>query len=225
MQSTRSMQSTPELARFVRRHRRALAALCAALSVLALGAALRPSTPATQPVVVAAADLPSGHGLTPADLDVAHVAASLAPPGVHSDPAALPHRVLAAPVARGEPITSLRLVDAGGWSTAPGTTAVPVRVADPGAAALLAAGQRVDLMAAQGTGADAAVGFGPAASARMIAEGVLVLAVVTPEGGTGILGGVGDGEGTPLVVVQATRSEALAIVGARATGGVWFTLD
>ena len=212
--------------RFARRNRRALAAASAGLSVLGLGLALRPAVPHTQVVAVAAADMPAGHRLAAADLEQARVAAALTPPGVVPDPALLAGRVLAAPVAGGEPITTLRLVgEEGGWQTTPGMLAVPVRAADPAAATLLAAGQRVDLLATPMAGVDTMVGTGPPTLARVVAEDVLILAIVEPAEGAGLLGGSGDLGGAPLVVVEASAGSAPAIVGAGASGGVWFTVD
>ncbi len=76
-------------------------------------------------------------------------------------------RTLAAPVRRGEPVTDVRLVGPGLADGHPGLTAVPVRLPDAGMVGLLAAGDRIDLVAAdpQGSGA------------RVVAAGVPVLAV------------------------------------------------
>ncbi len=91
---------------------------------------------------------------------------------------------------------------------------MPVRFADAGAAALLAAGQRVDVVAASGPGLD---GAAPFASAELVAQDVLVLAVITADQGSGgILGGsTTSDEQTPLVLLAADRGAALAIAGAQ----------
>lgn len=200
-------------ARLVRRHRRLLAGMAAAASIAALGMALQPPAPATRPVVVAAVDLPAGRSLVAGDLSVAEVPAGVLPAGTSSDPGDFTGRTLAVPMARGEAISGHRLTDLPQWSVPQGTMPVPVRFADAGAAALLAAGQRVDVVAASGPGLDGAAAF---ASAELVAQDVLVLAVITADQGSGgILGSSSSSDDqTPLVLLAADRGSALAIAGA-----------
>ena len=200
--------------RLVRRHRRLLAGLAAAASIAALGMALQPPAVATRDVVVASGDLPAGQPLGPGDLTVASVPAGVLPAGTSSDPSELLGRVLAAPMARGEAVADHRLTALPQWSVPLGMMPMPVRFADAGAAALLAAGQRVDVLAASGPGLD---GAAPFASAELVAEDILVLAVITSEQGSG---GILDGPATaqevaPLVMVATDRGAALAIAGAQ----------
>lgn len=222
------MDRASPAARWARRNRRGLAALLAAASVLALGLALRPTPIRTATVIVASADLAVGHRLTAADLQRAHVAAELRAPHTATDAAEIQGRILAAPVARGEPITALRLVDAapGGWATAPGAMPMPVRFADAQAAALLSPGMRLDLIAPPAMGVDDVVPGGGSAPARLVAEGVLVLAIApaSPDDQDGFLARAGNGAVGPVVVVEATRSQALAIAGASAGAGLMFAL-
>jgi pilus assembly protein CpaB len=210
-------------ARLLRRHRRLLAGAAAAGSIAALGIALQPPDVATRGVVVAAADLPAGRSLTSGDLTVAQVPAGVLPVGTSSDPSQLLGHALAAPMARGEAIASHRLTPLPAWSVPPGTMPLPVRFADAGAAALLGPGQRVDVVAAGGSALD---GASPFASAELVAADVLVLAVMTAEQGSGgILGAsTPTDEQTPLVMLAADRSAALAIAGAQGRASLGFLM-
>jgi Flp pilus assembly protein CpaB len=185
--------------------------------------ALQPPAPATRGVVVAAADLSAGRSLAPGDLTVAQVPAGVLPAGTTGDPTDVVGRSLAAPMARGEPIAGHRLTELPPWSVPPGTMPMPVRFADAGAAALLAAGHRVDVLAASGPGLD---GAAPFASAELVAQDVLVLAVITAEQGSGgILGGSATTEQqTPLVLLAADRAAALAIAGAQGRASLGYLM-
>lgn len=223
MNSVRTGSSLRGPARLVRRHRRLLAGVAAAASMGALGMALQPPAPATRTVVVAAADLPAGRSLGSDDLAVAHVPAGLLPAGASSSVEAFAGRVLAAPMARGEAFAAHRLTDLPAWSVPSGTMPTPVRFADAGAAALLTAGQRVDVVAASGPGVD---GTAPYASAELVAQGILVLAVISAEAdAVGVLGGPsGTDDQTPLVILAADRGAALAIAGAQARASLSYLL-
>lgn len=223
MSSVHRGSSRLSAARLVRRHRRPLAGVAAAASMAALGMALLPSAPATRAVIVAAADLPAGRSLAPDDLVIAHVPAGVLPTGVSSRTEAFAGRVLAAPMARGEAVAGHRLTEPPTWAVPPGTMPTPVRFADAGAAGLLGAGQRVDVVAASGPGLD---GAAPYASAELVAQDVLVLAVITAAvDAEGILGGPNAaGEQTPLVMLAADRRAALAIAGAQARARLSYLL-
>ena len=214
--------------RFLERHRRAVAAGFAAASVICLGLALRPPPVEQVEVAVAARALGAGHRLDAGDMARARVPAQLVAPGAaHRRPDELVGAVLAAPVAAGEALTPSRLLaaDSRAWASAPGTSPMPLRFADAGAVALLDAGQRVDILAAR-AGGDAEMS-GP--RAEVVAEGVLVLAVARPlaSEAAGLLspgGGPTPGEGSDLVVVAATRAQALAIAAAEAGARLTFVL-
>jgi pilus assembly protein CpaB len=213
------------MSRVLRRHRRTASALAAGVSVLALGMALRPPQPATVDVVVASHDLIAGHRLSDEDLARAAVPAALLPPGVHSDLADLSGQVLAAPVARGEAISTTRLADplGSGWSAPPGTSPLPMRFSDGGAAGLLSPGQRLDVLAAAAPGVE---DLGPGVQlARLVAQDVLVLSITSSpeEAGLPSTGSGGDGE-SPVVVLAATRAQALAIVGAQVSSKLSFVI-
>ncbi len=123
--------------------------LAAALAVLALVLALRPNAASgqpTEPIVVAGHDLAPGTTLAPADLALRRMPRNLLPSGaLTSVPSAAGH-VLGGALRTGEPITNVRLVDTGLPGEAPGSSAVPVRLADPGVADLLRPGVRVDVV-------------------------------------------------------------------------------
>ena len=171
----------PSAQRLIRRHRRGLAGVAAAASIAALGLAVQPHGPATRAVVVAAIDLPTGRSLVAGDLAVAQVPAGVLPAGTSTDAGDLLGRVLSAPLARGEAVAEHRLTALPTWSVPPGTMPIPVRFADPGAAALLTAGQRVDVVAASGSGPE---GDTPFMSAELVAQDVLVLAVISADPGS-----------------------------------------
>jgi Flp pilus assembly protein CpaB len=178
-----------------------LAALCAAGAVLAGLHALRPPPGPTVTVLVAARDLPFGAVLADHDLVPRTYPAGLAPAG--SAPDAL-GRTLAAPVRAGEPVTDVRLVGPSVLDGYPGRVAVPVRITDAAAAALLRPGDRVDLVAAdprRGT-------------ASYVAVGVPVIAIPAPDSAQATGSAALTGR---LVVVAAAPSDVDRIEGAAAT--------
>lgn len=121
--------------------RRALAVvLLLVAAVLAAHPAVADGEPRA-PALVAARDLPLGATLTPADVEFVEVPRSLRPRGVLADPDAVKGRTLAGLARKGELLTDARLV--GTRSAPPGTTTVPVRLADPGVARLLHPGTQV----------------------------------------------------------------------------------
>ncbi|MGY1825765.1 Flp pilus assembly protein CpaB [Blastococcus sp. SYSU DS0541] len=185
--------------------RRLAAAL---LTALAVGLALRPgpapaerTSPRDVAVVVAAADLPAGTVLARGDLALVRLPAGAVPGGVVAAPEELERRVLAGPVRRGEPLTDGRLVGAGLTALLPaGQVAAPVRLADLAVAALLRAGDRVDVLAAE-------PGGGPA---ERVAAGALVLAAPTGDDGDA-------GAGLLVLAVDAETAARLAAAAAAAT--------
>lgn len=168
------------------------------------GSAIAPAAPA-RAVVVTSRDLAAGTVIAPADLRSVSMPVAVVPSGAADRPAMLVGRVVAGPVRRGEPLTDARVVGPGltaGLGPG-GTAAVPVRLAEPETAALVRAGDRVDVLGTavtpDGTGA------APAGDAREIASGVRVLAVLRggPDGGV-------------VLVVAATAPVARRLAGAAA---------
>ena len=178
-----------DLARTVRRHRALLAAGLTAAAVATALPVLAPAPPPSVAVVAAVRDLAPGLPLVAADLRTLRLPRAMAPDGALTAVADVVGRAVAGPVRRGEPLTDVRLLGAGLLPGGAGMVAVPVRLADAATAALLHAGDRVDVLGAptQGSG-----------SATTVAAALQVLAVPT---------GAQDGEGA-LVVLAATPSVA-----------------
>lgn len=145
-----------------------------ALALLALVLAVAPgSASGGVPVVVAGADLPAGATLRAADLAVRSWPADLVPAGALADPVAADGRVLVGAARAGEPITDTRLAGPAAALGAPaGAAAVPVRLADAGAAALLVPGSTVDVVTVGATAGEPVV----------LAAAATVLAVLPPDG-------------------------------------------
>lgn len=212
---------------------------------------LTPVPPATSLVWVAARDLPAGHSLGPADLTPADVSPSMVPAGslgapdpdsaagrggsgppgsatlgqspaapLGQSPGAVPAWVgtrLSGPVRRGEVLTDAALIGDGLLvGAAPGSQAVPLRLTDPSTVQLLRQGQLVDVVLSASKGLD-----GPMQS-DVLARSVAVLwtpALAAPSGG---LLAAQDSEG--LVVVGATRDQAVLLAGASARGKIFLVL-
>lgn len=188
------------LRRVVLRRRRAVAALLTAVAVAAGMQAVAGPAPDLVPVLVAARDLPAGAEISDDDLRVVRFAPGSEPAGVQRDPVG---QVLAAPLRRGEPVTDVRLVGPELTAGQPGLVAVPVRLPDPGMAALLDVGDRIDIVATDPQQGDASV----------VADDVPVLAIPAADdlaGGSGLPGrlvvvGTGVGQVEPLAAA-AVRS-------------------
>jgi pilus assembly protein CpaB len=204
--------------RLARRYQRWVGAGLIGLAALLALSVLAPPPAATVAMTVAARDLPAGARLLPDDLRDVPAPAALVPAAALGRSAAL-GQVLLAPVAAGEAITAARLSGSGLLTgTPPGTVALPVRLADPGAAALLGPGDRVDLLAA-------VAHDDQRTSVRVVGRDLVVLHSAGSSSGPDatdamaaddLLGG--------LVVVAATDREALDIVGGTADGPLWVSL-
>ena len=152
------------------------------------------------PVKVAAHDLPAGRVLTPEDLVVRRYPADVVPAGASGRAVG---RTLAAPVLEGEPVTDLRLLTPTLVAAYPGRVAVPVRIADADAVALLRPGDHIDLVAADPRRGTAAY----------VATDVPVLALPEPSDHDGASSGLSG----RLLVLGAFPSEVDQIAGAAAT--------
>jgi Flp pilus assembly protein CpaB len=140
--------------RAVLTRRRPLAAALTAVAVLATLRTLAPPPDPTVAVLVAGHDLPSGTVVARSDLQLSAYPPDAVPDGLADDPVG---RTLAAPVRRGEALTDVRLVGPSLTQGYDDLVALPVRLPDAGAVALLAVGDRIDLVAADAEGAGAAV--------------------------------------------------------------------
>jgi pilus assembly protein CpaB len=108
-----------------------------------------------EPVLAAAHDLGPGAVLRSVDVRLVQFDRALVPAGALQSARSALGRTVAGSVRRGEPITDVRLVGPGLTSglRQPDSVAVPVRLADGESAALLRAGDRVDLLATPADGA------------------------------------------------------------------------
>src|SRR5918997_760003 len=155
------------------------------------------------PVVVAAADVTAGSTLGPADLVVRRWPAELVPGGALPDPAGAEGRVLVGAARAGEPITDTRLAGPTAALGAPaGGAAVPVRLADAGAAALLVPGSTVDVVTVGGESGEPLV----------LATAAAVLAVLPPDSpSSGRLVLVAMPSGIAARVAAASLTEQVAV--------------
>ncbi|WP_205474048.1 SAF domain-containing protein [Nocardioides sp. SYSU D00038] len=182
--------------RAVLRRRRLLAAVLVGVAALAAVRSVAPAPPATTEVVVAARALPAGATLTDADLATVRLPEHAPPDGVVSSPVG---RVLAGPMARGEPVTTTRLVGPGLAEGRPDLVTTPVRLPDGAMAGLLRVGDEIDLVAADPQGAAPAV----------VASGAVVLALPAPAAADS-----GDGLPGRLVVVGLRIGDVTAVADA-----------
>ena len=188
-----------ELLRAVSRRRWLLAAGLVAAAVATALPVLSPTPPAGVSVLTAAHDLAAGTALTDADVARVSLPSELVPTGALAGGEQVAGRFAAGPVRAGEPLTDVRLMGPGLLALLgqDGLVAVPVRLADPAAAALVRPGDRVDVLAA---------GTSPGAppTASVLAAAAPVLAVPPADG---------DLEGA-LVVVAAPVTTATRLAGA-----------
>ncbi|TWF76632.1 Flp pilus assembly protein CpaB [Pseudonocardia hierapolitana] len=174
------------------------------LAAFALVLALAPGPDAGGvPVVVAAVDVAAGATLRPADLAVRRWPTELVPGGALPDPAVAEGRVLVGAARAGEPITDIRLAGpTAALGAPPGSAAVPVRLADAGAAGLLVPGGTVDVVTV-GAESDEPV---------VLAAAAAVLAVLPPESpSSGRLVLVAMPSGVAARVAAASLTEQVAV--------------
>lgn len=185
--------------------RRLVAAALLAVAVAAGLQAVRPDAAATVAVWTAAHDLSGGRPLTAEDVRTVALPAAAVPAGALRSGVRIVGRLLAAPVRRGEPLTDVRLLEPALLTALSDAdlVAVPIRVADGSAAALVRPGDVVDVLAV----ADSAGGGG--ATATLLASGLRVLAVPARDRSSGDPAG--------LVVVASTRPQAGALAQASTT--------
>ncbi|MFE6616589.1 SAF domain-containing protein [Amycolatopsis sp. NPDC057786] len=196
----RRLQGRP--ARLLRRWL-ALSLLLGGLITLFLPASAR-GTPGTA-TVVSARDLPAGSLLRAGDVKLVDLPDDVRPQGATGLPSSVEGRMLVGAARAGEPLTDVRLLDAGiPGSGDPENSTVPVRLADAGVAELLRPGLRVDVVAAAEAGREASV----------LASAAVVAAVGEP--GTRDPKASGAGSKGPLVLLSlpsaiATRVAATSL--------------
>ena len=194
---------------FAYRFRRPLAAASAAFAVLLLASTLRPASPPTLPVVVAASDLPAGSLLSHDDLAVIDVPIDYAAPGALSDIATATGRTIAVGMVAGEAVSESRLLATSGRID--GLLTVHVRLADAEVAGLLEPGSAIDLVQLAGD-----------AEPRVVAEAVRVVTVPRRTDSPG-WGGTTRSAGS-LIVVATDRRTAITLAAAGAQPGLGVVL-
>jgi pilus assembly protein CpaB len=214
------------------RGRLVVAALCCGVAASLIVSAARPAPPPTAAVVVVARSVPAGATLTGQDLRVDHVPTQLVPEGAATRADDVTGRRASVALTPGTLVQG-SLVAAGelAASAPDGTVVAPVRL-DPGVAALLAAGDRVDLLVAPdgiASGAGQAEPLDPAAVTSpdpatipahdpYLARSAVVVPSPEPSDGGGLLGTGGSGTDTvTLVAVRPEEAVRLASVTGWAT--------
>lgn len=160
---------------------------------------------------MAARALPAGTVLEPHDLSTVALPPEAAPDDLLASPAG---RVLAGPVARGEVVTSVRVVGADlarEGLLGSGRVAVPVRLPDAGAVDLLEPGDLLDLIASDPQGG----------TSEVVATGVPVVALPgeVAQAAPGPLGQPGG----RLVVLGVLGSEVTRVASAAASTFLTYT--
>lgn len=189
----RPSQAWRGLARAVSWHRRKLAVVATVLAVLTGVNAAAPRPPESVTVLRATELLSGGSPVVAGQIRAAEVPVGSIPDDALTDPGQAIGRIVTAPVPAGQVLTSYDLV--GDRSVGPGRLLVPVRLADPGLAAVLRPGDRVDVVATDGQG-------GPA---RIVAEQARIVTIPTAGDVTREAGGV-------LLLVEADAETAVELV-------------
>ena len=184
-------------------HRRPLAALTAGGAVLAALQATSPPPPETVEVWTAQRDLASGTVVRRGDLTPARLAPGTVPAEAVTDARTVLGRSLAAPMTRGEVVTTVRVLGRGLLRGYPGRTAVPLRVTDAAVVDLLRVGDRVSFVVADPDGR---------AAPRVLVEDVPVVAIPSVRAS-------GLTSGTPgrLVVAAVPTASASQVAASAAT--------
>ena len=173
----------------------AVALLIAAGALAILG---RPGPAPGLYAVAVVRDLPAGATLHQTDLD--SVTLPSIPDGALRDPPQAVGHLLSAPVRKGEVLTDVRLVSAGGPDPGAGRVAVPIRPADAGTVDLLSPGVHVAVLSVAEDG-----------RATMLAADAVVLAIPPPSKSD---------TAKPLVVVAVPIGVADRVTAAALTGAI-----
>ena len=177
-------------------------------------AVLRPPTPTTVPVVVAARQLPAGTTLAADDVRTVSMIAELAPRGAPSTEDEVLGRRTAVGVPAGTPLVP-GVVHGDGIrpSVPPGLALAAVRLTDPGIARLLQPGDRVKILAASSD-----PGGAPSGAQTLVERAVVVQIDDGGEGpdGGGLLGTSAGNDVAPLLLLAVSTDEAARL----AAGGL-----
>ena len=196
----RTTPSTPrrwavDLRRALRWHRRKLAVLATVAAVLTGLTALAPPRPTTVAVVTATRTLAGGATVGATDVERRELPPDAVPDGAWADTAEVVGQTLAGPVPAGQVLTATALLRH--RASGPHSVVAPLPLADEKVAALLEAGDQVDVLAAdQQSG-----------KARVVASAVRVVA--------GAIGSADDVSGSGgLVLVEVSPQTATALASA-----------
>ncbi|GLU46951.1 hypothetical protein Nans01_13020 [Nocardiopsis ansamitocini] len=175
---------------------------------------LRPPAPALVDVRVAARDLSAVEPLAASDTVVRALPAATVPEGALGPDHPVAGGALRSPVRAGEVLTDVRLAAPPSVGLAADMVAAPVRVADPGAVALLVPGNRIDVLAATTDPISVEFFAEPARPARTVVTDRPVIAV--PEAAAAEQGA--------LLLIAVTEDEARELAGHAATGPLSITI-
>jgi pilus assembly protein CpaB len=190
------------------RHRRWVSAGLFGIAVAVAVSTLAPRPVAGEFVVTAGRDLQPGATLTSSDLRQVRFTNAQLPAGAITEPGAAIGHQLGSAMRRGEPLTDVRLDDAGALaSPGNGLVATPVRLADTRAAELLQPGMRIDVLAASSSSSALAAPGASAEPAAVVAHEVTVVAVPSTTGSGGSAGDVDPLDQDGALVVLATTPE------------------
>ena len=201
-------QLVDSLRRAFRWHRRAFAALFAAVAVLAVLSSFSARDADGTEVLVAARAIAGGAVVAASDLQVVRLPASGVPEGAITDPEQAVGRVVVAEVPTRRVLTGSDLLGAAGL-VGSGMVALPVRFGEAGTVGLLDVGNRIDIL-------------GPTAGTEaygVVAAAVRVVAIPKGED-TGLL----DGGQAELVLVEVSSAQAAAIAAAASVSSLSFAL-
>jgi Flp pilus assembly protein CpaB len=201
------MRAPFELLRDLRRraliHRRAIAAVCAGLTVWISLHLVTAQPPTGIEVVTAAHDLDSGSTLTADDLTRARFSPGSVPAGAFRVPDRLVGRTLLAPLTEGSPLTARQVLGRSALAGYPADSAIGLRIPDQDAAALLDPGDRVDLVASDPQGDD---------TTELLVHDAVVLALPEPDPDAARTGTESGGR-LVLFAVPSADVEHIAAVG------------
>lgn len=181
-------------------------AVVAAVAAVFTGiSAASPPLPPTVEVVRAAVRIDGGATLSAEQLVVARLPVTAVPEDALADLESAVGRQVSAPVSQGQVLTVLSVAPAGRGAR-PGRVVAPLRLADADVAALLRVGDSVDVVAADGE----------AAAAAVVAPKVRVVGLPQPAETQGIGGTVSSSAGA-LVLVEVDTATAARLAQAAVT--------
>lgn len=187
------------------KYRRVLAICIAMLAVALSLAVLAPEQEETVAVLVAGRDLSAGSVLRADDLRIVQTPVSLLPATGFGTTGPLEGTRLAIPLLTGTPLLETMIIGPGLLAgTTPGTVAVPLRLDDASTAALLRAGQQVNVVLTEGNGFESKV------TSQVLARSATILWTESSSeaGSDPMWGATSSGEDAGLVVVAAAPAVA-----------------